>query len=320
MSKAIEQWFPGQVKPIKYKRNMFELDVEPYSKSWIVDFGDGRKEPLDIEGYNVTFADIKKEDGGGPEGYLTDNSILYRVLEDIEKALQEKRIKQYAISAFELYPHEEGNVPFGLLISRIRSLYTLYLCYRIIIWSELDEKRGVEITQETLRRAWPLFDQSAEMAHILQRITGEVPKHPDGYYSMSIREAAFYIVQDIAQSFLSKNISIEYYVGKIPTTDTYINSRGEKATREVYKEQLIDRYVCDSLYTALLMQLMQYVQLGDKVKGKRTLKQCEQCGADFLAQRSDARFCPICGNEANRQARSTKRKKEAKQNAPQINP
>lgn len=308
MNSVIAQWFPGEVKPIRFKPHLFDLDLDAVEvkPKYRIDFGDGTIEETSSQAYKIVFG----EPNGTPsEGYLSDKTQLVKTLTDIENAMQTNNLRRYALSAVELFPNSEKEITFFELENRVRVLYALYLSYRLLIWHDDDVKIGNEVKREDLGAAYPPFYWQETFSKYLQKMPSKKGQTVSDVGNMPLRDRAKLIVQDIVQAYLAKNVTIDFCFEKVPI---YKKVGGRSKPIIQYEEKFVDRYVCDSLFSALLLQIVQYIQLGDQVKRSRTLKACEQCGQPFLAQRSDTRFCPQCGSGANRQARYVKTKKEAK--------
>lgn len=303
MKSEIEQWFPGYVAPIDYKPQLFKLDMSIIRHDHLIEYGDGRTQKVSSESCKITFKEPNDE--GSKYSRLSDKAKLIEVLDAIENAMRTDSVKRYALSEWELFPNEEGEIAVLELENRVRAIYTLYLCYRVLIWHSEDKMLGKEITREDFCSTYLPFYWQETMQKYLQKMALNEGKASIDFEKMSLYERAKLIIQDIAQAYLKDKITVEFSFEEIQISKK--NGKEDKQKKEI----LVEKYVCDSLFTALLMQIMRYIQLGEDAKRPRKIKMCEQCHKPFFPKRSDARYCPECGSGAKRQERYLKAKKEA---------
>lgn len=304
MKSEIEQWFHGDVAPIDYKPQLFKLDKAVIQHNYLVDYGNGHTENISSQCYKTIF----KEQNGSSKYLLrlSDKAKLIEVLDAIESAIRTDSVQRYALSEWELFPNEEGEFTFLTLENRVRALYTLYLCHRVLIWHSTGEMPEEEVTREDFGSAYLYFYWQEDMQKYLQKMALNEGKASVDLEKMPLYERAKLIIRDIAQEYLKDKITVEFAFEEI-----LISKRRNGKEDKQKKKILVEKYVCDSLFTALLMQIMRYIQLGEDAKRHRKIKMCEQCHKPFFPKKSNTRYCPECGSGAKRQERYLKAKKEA---------
>ena len=210
------------------------------------------------------------------EGVLSDNSTLVEVLENIEDALTSDRIEEYATSATKLFPHTDNcqAIPIYLLVARLKALYAVYLAYRIIVWQDR------QVTLNDIQQVYNAFGFLEAERHI-----DKVHRNEEYQPERAISERAQLL--DLVKH------AISCYPASAP--QTVIIVKDGKIQEQRY---------CDSLYTALLYQLVSHIMQGDNARYKTTLKTCAVCGKSFVSLRKNNTLCEVCSDPKLKMRRS----------------
>lgn len=240
---------------------------------------------------------------------LIGNVQLTSTIDAIGEALKQKDYnKLYKI--IQLYqPYgmdsmysesDEDTITIGLVFieKRARELYTLYLCFLALVAHE-------NVTKDEFRNSWPFLDDSAKLSlalHDLQNKYGIRSNGPPmrllGY---PLEKMCYKIISMIVSYYLENSMLLQFDINE----DT---------------GKIEDKIICDSLFTALVYQMIKFIEIGDAALKNGYYRKCLDCGVEFVADRKNLYYCEKHRNYAAKKRAYRKNLKGGSNHAPQDNP
>lgn len=273
----IADYFCSRTKPIRYVRNHYKTAARQGNKvvvehfalaDWIIGNDQVRQSKLAPGIYAM------RQEVAHTQRRLDDNAELIENLQLIDDAIRRDKLRLAAECLQDLFPPRVREIDLGEQEDRLRLLYWLFICYRVIVWEEASYPTGV------------IEQMKSQFQHSL---------HP----AWTDTEICWHFVSFVSMIIQDRTMHASLVVA-------------DHAVTEVLR--------AESLYDALIYQLLLHFAAGRAGLDGASIAECQGCHQPFKKLHGNQKFCPLCGRNSERARDYKARRKEAHHHDTQSNP